>query len=208
MLDVSRRAAATGLRGALLALLVACSGGATDEVPTATPSPTATPPPPVASSTPAVSSTPAAAIAIEGDELFLTWTNEALTLIAQRAPADYAMVLASIRTIRSIEAGSGIFVMTKLYLVGNLTAHAPGFEPRLQLVWYAGTIVHDACHSARYERGETHRGREAELACLAVQKEALLKLDGAADIPGYVQGLIDNADDPANEYWNNPERHW
>ncbi len=202
MLNLYHRAAAPGFCGALLALLVACSGGATNAVPTATPSPAATLPPPVASST------PAAAITIEGDEPFVTWTSEALALIAQRAPADYTTVLASIRTIKSIEAGSGIFVMTKLYQVGNVTAHAPGLEPRLQLVWYAGTIVHDACHSARYERGETHRGKEAELACLAVQKEALLKLDSDAYVPGYVQGLIDNADDPANEYWNKPDRHW
>ena len=68
--------------------------------------------------------------------------------------------------------------------------------------------MHDACHSARYERGEAYRGKEAELACLAVQRRALLKLDSDTYIPGYVQGLIDNADDPANEYWNNPNRHW
>jgi hypothetical protein len=24
----------------------------------------------------------------------------------------------------------------------------------------------------------------------------------------YIQGLIDGADDPKNQYWNQPNRHW
>ena len=208
MFDVSRGSAGLGWLGVVLALVVACSGGSSGETPSSTMTPEAAPTE-AATSTPALpTSTAAGEIDIEDDERFVAWTNEALELIALRAAGDYARVVASIRTIKSVEAGSGIFVMTKLYQVGNVTAFAPGFERRLQLVWYAGTIVHDACHSARYERGEAYRGKEAELACLAVQRRALLKLDSDTYIPGYVQGLIDNADDPANEYWNNPNRHW
>ena len=99
-------------------------------------------------------------IQIEGDVAFVDWTSEALQLIAEQAPEAYADVVASIRTIKAVEAGSGINVRTKVYRVGNITAYAPNHEPRLQRIWYAGTIVHDACHSVRYERGEEHSGKE------------------------------------------------
>jgi hypothetical protein len=40
------------------------------------------------------------------------------------------------------------------------------------------------------------------------QKAALLLMDTDAGFTSYIQGLIDGADNPANQYWNNPNRHW
>ncbi len=123
-------------------------------------------------------------------------------------PVYYTQVIESIRFIESVEAGSGMDVFNKVYLVGDVTAYAPGFGEDAQLIWYAATIVHDSCHSARYDRGEQHRGKEAEVACLMDQLSALGALNENAGYSSYIQGLIDGADDPENQYWNNPNRHW
>ena len=40
------------------------------------------------------------------------------------------------------------------------------------------------------------------------QVEALKLLDSVGVFTEYVQGLIDGVDDPGNDYWNDPDRHW
>jgi hypothetical protein len=145
---------------------------------------------------------------IEGDAEFVAWTERALELLRTKAPEWYAQVDESVRTLRSVTAGSGMDVFGKVYLVGDITAHAPNFGPDQQLVWYAGTIVHDSCHSERYDQKLVYQGKEGEVACLMDQKAALLLIDTGTYFSTYVQGLIDGADDPANAYWNTPNRHW
>jgi len=165
-----------------------------ETAPTATPQPTATPALP--------------SIEIFGDDDFKAWTLRALEMIQARAEEAYAEVTASINVIESVPAGSGMYVEEKRYAVGEQTAYAPGYDESRQLLWYAGTIVHDAHHSALFSRGEPYTGQDAELDCLTVQKAALELMTDDPFFPGYVQGLIDGADDPANQYWNNPDRHW
>jgi hypothetical protein len=161
---------------------------------TATPEPTATPGPKV--------------IGVIGDEAFKAWTQRALELIETRAPEAYEEVLDSIDVIESVSAGSGMYVEEKRFAAGDQTAHAPGYDEQGQLVWFAGTIVHDAHHSAMFSRGAPYTGKEAEVECLTVQKEALELLADGPFFANYVQGLIDGADDPANQYWTQPNRHW
>jgi hypothetical protein len=164
-----------------------------------------------AATTPAATPTSIAApegFIIEGDADFVAWTERALELLRTKAPEWYAQVDASVRTLRSVTAGSGMDVFDKVYLVGDITAHAPNFGPDQQLVWYAGTIVHDSCHSERYDQQLVYLGKEAEVACLTDQKAALLLIDTDPFFSKYIQTLIDGADDPANAYWNTPTRHW
>ena len=191
-----------------------------EPTPEPAPSPTATassatptPQPPPPAGTPVVAEP---GVATTGPAAFIAHTAGALALIEERAPQSYVLVLAGIETITLVEQGSGMDVFTRTYLVGEVTAYAPGFIEAVQRLWYAGTIVHDACHSERYTDGLPYTGREAELACLAQQRDALRLLDGQSD-PGeyrrgsfetYVQSLIDGADDVANQYWNDPQRHW
>jgi hypothetical protein len=167
-----------------------------EAAPTATPQPTATPAAP--------------SIEIVGDDDFKAWTQRALEMIQPRAAEAYAEVTASIDIIESVPAGSGMYVEEKRYAVGEQTAYAPGYDEAQQLIWYAGTIVHDAHHSARYIRGDDPLGKDAEIACLTVQKAALELMTDDPFFRDYVQGLIDGADDPANQYWNQPleNRHW
>jgi hypothetical protein len=175
--------------------------------PTAMPpaSPTATPP---ATATATTTPEAEAVIAIEGASDFVAWTEQALQLIASNAPEWYEQVTASILTIAPVAAGSGMDVFNKVYRVGEVTAYAPGFSEAQQLVWYAGTIVHDSCHSERYDLGLVYLGKEGEVACLMDQKAALLLLDTGTYFSDYVQSLIDGADDPANAYWTAENRHW
>jgi predicted SprT family Zn-dependent metalloprotease len=99
-------------------------------------------------------------------------------------------------------------VFTLTFLAGEQTAYAPGYEEPDQRVWFASALTHDACHSRLYATGEAYTGRDAELECLMDQLAALKLLDDVGFMTGYVQGLIDGVDDPDNDYWNDPDRHW
>jgi hypothetical protein len=149
-----------------------------------------------------------AGIEIRGSEDFKTWTTQALDLLKTKTPPHYQLVMDSVWVIESVTAGSGMVVQEKRFKVGDETAHAPGHPAANQLIWFASTIVHDANHSALFIKGQTYSGKEAEVACLKVQREALQKIENGTYYTNYVQGLIDGADDPKNQYWNQPNRHW
>jgi len=146
-------------------------------------------------------------VAIVGDDEFVTQAQAALDLLAQQSPETYDEVASRIDTIESVTAGSGMDVFTKTFKGGDVTAYAPGYGPEDQLLWLAGTIVHDACHSKFYTEGEEYIGRDAELACLIDQLAVLETLPGFA-FESYISFLIEGVDDPANDYWNDPNRHW
>lgn len=171
---------------------------------------TTTPIAPVRSPSAKASPSPVASapIAIVGSPSFVAQTNAALDLLRQRAPSFYAEVLAQVITISSVSQGSGMNVANGTYQVGNETAFAPGFKARDQQIWYAGTITHDGHHRFLYQRGLTFDGRDGELVCLAYQRDALALLTPDPYFKTYVQGSIDGVDDPANQYWSDPNRHW
>ena len=213
----------TAAIGVFVAVLFAGCGGttATTVPPTApaTASTTATTPTvaTTTTTTAAVTSQPetttttvavaAADVAIVGDDEFVTQASAALDLLENEVPDTYAEVLTHISTIESVTAGSGMDVFTKTFRVGEVTAYAPGYGPEDQVLWLAGTIVHDACHSRLYTDGEEYIGRDAELACLIDQLAALETMSGSA-FESYLSFLIEGVDDPANDYSNDPNRHW
>ena len=179
----------------------------TASAPESSPTPAATPVP--CSPEAAALHTPVAnEIEIRGSDEFKAWTAQALELIATRAPDAYREVTQSIKVIESVPAGSGMYVEELRYAVGDQTAYPDGYDTDDQLIWYAGTIVHDANHSALCQQGKPYSGKEAEVASLQAQKAALELLSDNPFFANYVQGLIDGADDPANQYWNQPNRHW
>ena len=132
----------------------------------------------------------------------------ALQLLAERAPEALVRVHEAMTTIRSVRTGSGMDVFSKTYLVGDQTAFAPGFSMAAQVVWLAGTIVHDACHSNQHVEGRAIYGKAAEVECMETQLEALALIDDSATFAGYISDLIASADDPESQYWNQPNRHW
>jgi hypothetical protein len=193
---------------------------------TATPMPqTPVPAPPAPSidieptATATASGQPSGSPKVVGDSAFVTWTNQALALLQSKAPAWYQQVARYLDEILQVPTGTGrIHVGTKTFQAGPDTVHATMLTPAysrgitqaqsrdLQLEWYAGSIVHDSCHERLYENGQQYMGKDAEIACLKDQKAALLQIESLSALSDYVQGLIDGADDPANQYWLNP--HW
>ncbi len=147
-------------------------------------------------------------VQIDGDAGFIAHVEKALAVLKAKAADAYADVRTAVVMIRQVDAFSGMCYNNGAYRVGEETAHAPGYAEAAQVVWLAGTIVHDACHRARFVAGEAPSGKDAELACLKLQAAALRKIEKGTAFAKYVQGLIDGADDPANQYWTNANRHW
>ena len=147
-------------------------------------------------------------VQIDGDADFIAHVEKALDLLKAKAPSSYADVASAVVMIRQVDAFSGMCYNNGAYRVGEETAHAPGYAAPAQVVWLAGTIVHDACHRARFVAGESPSGRDAELACLKLQAAALKKIEKGTAFAAYVQSLVDGVDDPSNQYWTNPNRHW
>ena len=162
---------------------------------------------PGAAATPSPVASPTG-ITILGSDAFVSQVEAALQLLSERAPEALASVEDGIATIRSVSSGSGMDVYSKTYLVGDVTAYAPGFGRRQQVIWLAGTVVHDACHSNLYAKGEVFRGKAAEVTCLERQLEALDLIDDGSFFSNYIEELIEGADDPEHQYWNDPNRHW
>lgn len=146
--------------------------------------------------------------AIDGDEAFIAHVEKALALLDDKAPESYADVLVNVVAIRQVDSYSGMCYDSGTYRVGEETAHAPGYGEADQLVWLAGTIAHDGCHRERFVTGLEPSGRDAELACLGVQLEALRGIDSGGRFRGYVQTLIETVDDPDSQYWMAEDRHW
>lgn len=141
----------------------------------------------------------AAGIRIEGSNEFVERVEAALQLLSERAPEALVRVEQGIATIRLVSSGPGINVYSKTYLVREETAFAPGYSRRDQVIWLAGSIVHDACHSNLYIQGEDHYGTAAEVTCLERQLEALELIDDGSHFSNHIKGLIDTADDPENQ---------
>jgi hypothetical protein len=94
------------------------------------------------------------------------------------------------------------------YQVGKKTIEAG-------TVWYAGTIVHDACHSQLYHdylfKNQTAEvpynefgGEDSERKCLNVQLKALEEIGAEQEILDYVKDLINS---PKIKYHTEP-RWW
>jgi hypothetical protein len=146
--------------------------------------------------------------ALEGDERFIAHVQRALDLLAGADAESYAYVVENVTRIRQVEDVSGMCYDTGTYRVGERTAFAPGYPEASQVVWLAGTIVHDGCHRARFVAGLKPGGKNAEIACLEVQEVALRRIDSNPFFADYVRSLIDGADDPENQYWKEENRHW
>lgn len=132
-------------------------------------------------------------IMITGDKTFTTRTKDALALLKTKAPADYALVIASIGKIQQHTfSGMAAYETPPIYKVGAATSAA-------SLTWYASTIVHDAYHSKLYhDYLTTHKravpndawtGMTAEMKCLEIQIKTLKRI-GAPDAEiAYAQTL-------------------
>jgi hypothetical protein len=156
-------------------------------------------------------------IQLVGDAGFVSWTNQALALLQTNAPTWYTQVKTYLSVILQMPTGTGrITVGTRTVQAGDETTHdsnlSPARSPGLsqsqslayQLAWYASVIVHESCHEREYEHGQPFSGKPGELPCLSDQEAALLLTEPGPTLSNYVQGIIDGADDPTNQYWLHP----
>ncbi len=148
--------------------------------------------------------------AITGDSTCVSLTLKALYHLQSKIPNHYGVANQYIGEIRCVDAGSAMLVSSDppVFLVGTLTRDSGR-------IWYAGTIVHDACHSKQYHDylathsvswvpGEVYVGRDAEAQCLAAQLNALEGMDAPSHMLDYIREVIES------EYWEIPyeDRYW
>lgn len=143
-------------------------------------------------------------IKITGDSTCITKTNQALTLLKNKAIVHYNIIIKFVGTIQCVNSGSGMYAWENppRYVVGKATVNAG-------TIWYAGTLVHDACHSKEYHDyllthpGSTvpsnvYTGKSAEALCLNAQYDALVKIGATKSTLDYVKNIINS------NYWNVP----
>lgn len=172
----------------------------TPPIPTSNPIKTPTPTPAPTESIPSFPQT--STITVKGDNACVLETEQALGLLREKAPVHYDIITKYIGVIECSDRGSGMYAWEEppRYQVGKPTRDAG-------VIWYAGTIAHDSCHSKQYHDylsnnpsgsvpDDVWTGREAERQCLDVQYDALTKIDADQAFLDYVRNSINS------EYWN------
>ncbi len=144
-----------------------------------------------------------------GDEHCKSDTEAALHLLKEKVPGHARVVVDSIGVIECVSAGSGMYAWEDppRYAVGDATRAAG-------TIWYAGTIVHDACHAKQYQDfsrmhpdvvipDDVFTGRAAEAQCLAAQEDALEKIGASQETLQYVRTIPESNyhDVPLEERW-------
>lgn len=142
-------------------------------------------------------------IKIIGDSNCITSTNQALTLLKTKASVHYNIIIKFMGVIQCVASGSGMYAWENppRYVVGKATINAG-------TIWYAGTLVHDACHSKEYHDyllthsgtvpSSIYTGKSAEALCLNAQYDALVKIGATKPTLDYVKNIINS------NYWNVP----
>ena len=149
-------------------------------------------------------------ITIKGDENCKQKTSAALALLKNKTPTDYEQVVKYIGVIECVEQGSGMWAWESppRYTAGKSTYEA-------DTLWYAGTIAHDAHHSALYHDyqlshpgqsipSDIYTGEQAEADCLKVQYDALARMGATASTLDYLKNVITTkywTGDYANRWW-------
>lgn len=147
-------------------------------------------------------------IQIIGNEACVTETEQALRHLLTFSPVHSRYVHRHVGIIECVETGSGMYVeeTPPRYAAGESTRNAG-------TIWYASSIVHDACHSQQYNEyrerhpdqtvpREVHFGRAAEAKCNDLQVEALRAIGGTEETIRYIERSLER------EYWNDSQRRW
>lgn len=126
-------------------------------------------------------------------------TSGALNLIREKAPQEYEFINKYIGVIHCVSGGSGMYAAENppRFQVGAKTREAG-------TLWYASTIIHDACHSKQYQdrlinplkgsQADIKRLSEAE--CLEFQADAAQKMGADQYYVDFIKNSI------SKEYWH------
>ena len=137
-------------------------------------------------------------------------TEGALELLQDSVPGYYDYVNKYIGAVICLESGSGMKANWD-----PPTAKVGARTRQAGTLWYAGFLVHEACHSEQYhgylvdhqaERAphDVYSGRDAEWECIQIQASAFE--DMGAD-PRLIEVVLESIN---TEYWKIPsgERDW
>ena len=144
-------------------------------------------------------------IVVIGDAECIVKTDRALALLKNRSLEDYAFVVKYVGIIECADNYSGMYAWEDLprFRVGNATRD-------YSLIWYAGAIVHDSCHSMLYHEYngsdpvplDVYTGKDAELECLQIQYDALRVIGADNETLDYVRNSSGSA------WWDEKDVWW
>ena len=145
------------------------------------------------------------ALRIEGSARFLERVNAALDLLRARAPEWYAYTVTGYDWILQVPEGTIVRHPTdvRVWLFGQ------DFPFLGDLIWFAGILVHEACHMHQQRAGLASgagtgwkSGLVGERECLTRQIEALeVVRPGHSSLPG-LRHLLANIDKPEYQWWH------
>ena len=144
-------------------------------------------------------------VRVEGGTECKERTEAALEALRRRDPAAYMKVEHYLAEITCTEANSGIDSGS---LEPDFAAERSHWQRDRE--WYAGVIVHDACHVELYDTyarehpgkpvpKEVHGDAPGEKKCLQTQASTLRRLGAAEDVITYIE-----RDAIKTRYWENP----
>ncbi len=149
-------------------------------------------------------------IEIKGDVNCVLKTKTALKKLRDKSEEHYNLAAKYIGVIECAQSGSGMYVWEN---PPRLKAGLATFNATSE--WFAGAIVHDACHSRQYHSykeknlagyvpAEVYAGAEAEKECLEIQYAALERIGASQKNLDYVKNIL------ASNYWEigYNERWW
>ena len=138
-------------------------------------------------------------IRVQGPETLQQLTADVL----EELPQEYALLVHCwLNVIKegTLSGGSGVSLRTATYYVQGATSLNLG-DRRLNLIYYAASIVHEAVHVREFRHSRPARGRDGELTAMLVQLEALEALAAPKWITSCLEEIVENIDDPAFQYW-------
>ena len=147
-------------------------------------------------------------IEIRGTRQFLLGTQDSLALL--RTTSQFEVIRAHIATIRQGKrSGMKAWAKNPTFIVGTATW-------KHSALWYAGAIAHDAFHAMLYldakgknpdkePNADAWTGAEAEMKCLAFQRQVLLELNADEQTIGYIEECAKN---PIYQGRNKGWRSW
>ena len=147
-------------------------------------------------------SSPGLSLIIEGSPDFTWRTQAALDLLREKAPWWYAYALNGLNKIRQTSVGMGVHVSEKVF---DLEYHDdnpphPSHESTDAAV-RASTLVHEATHVYRYERGVEPGGVPGESEALRAEIRVLALIAPGSYRITYRQKLLVNIHKPECQWW-------
>ncbi len=139
------------------------------------------------------------ALRIDGSVRFIARVNAGLDLLKSRAPHWYVYTVTGYNWI--LERPAGVIVSHPTDV--HVWVFTPDFPFMGDLIWFAGILVHEACHMHQQRVSlEWASGLRGERECLTLEIEALEDCcPGYPSLPGKRHRLA-NIDKPEYQWWH------